>query len=423
MVLGLDEFEDPLGAAAAACSADQCNGFLPHTCMSKSMGYLFISFSVIMFGTNFVPVKQYKTGDGMFFQLVMCTGVWITGLIVNLVRHANGGTPAFEPLAMLGGAMWATGNVLCVAIIKTIGLGMGMLIWGACNMLKGWATGSFGFFWPKDTGIDTGLNFPGVACCCVALGLFVMVKPETGPAKSEKDEFNQEEPLIDDEEDEEDTWVDRLEGPKKINLGIGMAVVAGLLFGSCFDPATYVMKHNCSPGDPLCYDDKGHCLKSRPNCDLYGVRYAFDAKGKCVSPSSATGTQYKCAQYERGSSSSAGLDYVFSQFCGIYIASVFWMLAYCVAMNNKPKLYPEVVFPGFISGVMWAIAQFSWFVSNECLQYSVSFPLTTGGPGYIASAIGIYYGEISGRRNFQFLSVSLCFQVVGFILISLSNKN
>jgi glucose uptake protein GlcU len=390
------------------------------------MGYLFITFSVVMFGTNFVPVKQYKTGDGMFFQLIMCTGVWITGLIVNLVRHANGGTPAFEPLAMIGGAFWATGNVMCVAIIKTIGLGMGMLIWGAINMLKGWATGSFGFFWPKDSGIDTGLNFPGVGCCCVALALFVMVKPET-KAVGARDDFNKddmdpEEPLLDEDEDEEDTWVDRLEGPKKINFGIAMAVVAGLLFGSCFDPATYVMKHNCSPGMAKCYDSKGQCLEHRPNCDLYGEKYAL-VGGKCPKNPFPSKGEVKCADYSRPASSGAGLDYVFSQFCGIYLASVFWMLVYCVGMNNKPKLYPEAVFPGFISGVMWAIAQFSWFVSNECLQYSVSFPLTTGGPGYIASAIGIYYGEISGKRNFQFLSVSLCFQVVGFILISLSNKN
>ena len=34
-----------------------------------------------------------------------------------------------------------TGNALVVPIIKTIGLTMGLTIWGATNMLSGWFTG------------------------------------------------------------------------------------------------------------------------------------------------------------------------------------------------------------------------------------------------------------------------------------------
>jgi glucose uptake protein GlcU len=393
--------------------------------MDKSMGFLFISLSVVLFGTNFIPVKQYKTGDGMFFNLSMCTGIWLTGLFVNLVRHANGGAPAFEPLAMVGGFLWGTGNVMIVGIIKCLGLAMGMLICGSFNMLKGWATGSFGFFWPRDAGINHAMNYGGVICCCIALCSFCQVQPETKAVGSSNgddeydDEYSAKAALIDSKEDseQEDTWLDRLEGSKKFNIGIVMSVVAGILFGSCFDPATYVMKHNCSPGDPDCYDATGHCLKSRPHCDLYGKREVCP-----LGPHHALHPAVKCTQYGRDASSSAGLDYVFSQFCGIYLAAVLWTMVYCVGMRNKPKLYPQVVLPAFVSGVMWAIAQFSWFVSNECLQYSVSYPLTTGGPGYIASAIGIYFGEISGKRNFRFFAASLCIQVVGFTLISLSSQ-
>jgi glucose uptake protein GlcU len=386
--------------------------------MDKSMGFLFISLSVCLFGTNFIPVKQYKTGDGVFFNLSMCTGIWVTGLIVNLVRHANGGAPAFEPLSMLGGFLWGTGNVMIVGIIKCLGLAMGMLICGSFNMLKGWATGSFGFFWPKDAGINHWLNYGGVVCCCIALCSFCQVQPTTKAVGSRDDDAAAKEALLEaeDSDEEENTWLDRLTGAKKLNIGIAMSIVAGILFGSCFDPATYVMKHNCSPGDQGCYDTNRHCLKSRPNCDLYGKREVCP-----LSPYHSLDPAIKCTTYGREASSSAGLDYVFSQFCGIYLAAVLWTMVYCVGMGNKPKLYPQVVLPGFISGVMWAIAQFSWFISNECLQYSITYPLTTGGPGYIASAIGIYYGEISGKRNFQFFFASLCIQVVGFALISSSS--
>ena len=72
--------------------------------------------------------------------------------------------------------------------------------------------------------------------------------------------------------------------------------------------------------------------------------------------------------------------------------------------------------------IIWGIAQTSWFVSNECLQYSVSYPLTTGGPGYVSSAIGmLVYGEIKGRRNYQLFAASLLIQATGFALISRSS--
>jgi hypothetical protein len=36
--------------------------------------------------------------------------------------------------------------MMCVPVIKLIGLSMGLLIWGSTNMLMGWASGQFGLF-------------------------------------------------------------------------------------------------------------------------------------------------------------------------------------------------------------------------------------------------------------------------------------
>ena len=40
----------------------------------------------------------------------------------------------FLPQAVAGGVLWATGNTMAVPIISSIGLGMGMLIWGTTNI-------------------------------------------------------------------------------------------------------------------------------------------------------------------------------------------------------------------------------------------------------------------------------------------------
>ena len=143
--------------------------------MAEWVGFLACLVSVLCFGSSFVPVKKFNAGDGVFFQWVMCASIWMCGVLVNLIRDA----PQFEPLAMVGGMLWATGNTLCVPVIHFIGIGLGMLIWGGSNLIVGWASGRFGFFGiKKQTDIALpALNYVGVFICMASLAIFFFVKP------------------------------------------------------------------------------------------------------------------------------------------------------------------------------------------------------------------------------------------------------
>jgi len=44
---------------------------------SQLIGYIGIATAVLFFGSNFIPIKKYETGDGMFFQFVVCIGTSI----------------------------------------------------------------------------------------------------------------------------------------------------------------------------------------------------------------------------------------------------------------------------------------------------------------------------------------------------------
>lgn len=66
-------------------------------------GFLFLLGSSFLYGSNYVPVKQFETGDGMFFQFILCLGIWLVGFVVNWFR----GFPKFYALPMLGGFFWA----------------------------------------------------------------------------------------------------------------------------------------------------------------------------------------------------------------------------------------------------------------------------------------------------------------------------
>lgn len=61
-------------------------------------------------GSNYMPAKRVNTGDGFFFALVIALGIWFAGLIFTLI-YSKGATSDFEPIAAIGGVLWATGNM------------------------------------------------------------------------------------------------------------------------------------------------------------------------------------------------------------------------------------------------------------------------------------------------------------------------
>ena len=84
------------------------------------VGFFFLSASSFLCGTSFIPIKQFETGnkklilllffkiwfkfinnlgDGMFFNLILCLGVWSVGAVVNIIRNF----PKFYFLPMFGG--------------------------------------------------------------------------------------------------------------------------------------------------------------------------------------------------------------------------------------------------------------------------------------------------------------------------------
>ena len=160
------------------------------------------------------------------------------------------------------------------------------------------------------------------------------------------------------------SWVDLLPNNQKRLLGIGMAMISGVLYGSNFTPNTVVQEHG---GDP------------------------------------------------------EGIHYVFSHFCGIFLASTTYMLLYAAVMRNKPLVNREVILPAFVSGVMWAVAQTSWFVANDNLQLNVAFPIITTGPGLVAALWGVLvFQEITGARNYGLLIVASTLTIISGICVGMS---
>jgi len=362
------------------------------------LGYIACGVAVLFFGTNFIPVKQFQTGDGSFFQWLLCSAIFLVGVIVNAAR----GFPTFYPLAMLGGWCWATGNVLTVLIIQTIGLSQGLLIWGMFNCLMGWASGTFGWFGLQpgnDKISNKPMNYAGVAVAVSSAFVYMFVKSNVSggavdneggfdetnsstadlvsnnvqnkrkdiltfrrtprpPTQAESQSISPEAP----------SFIDRLPQWAKRVIGIVGSMIAGTLYGLNFAPVMYIMEFT-------------------------------------------------------ENASQDGLDYVFAHFTGIYITGTTYFLIYCVVKKNKPVIFSNIILPGFLSGAMWAVAQTMWFVANQALSESISFPIITSGPSIVAAVVGIlFYKEIQGWKNYVILAVVFILAVTGSLLVAFSKQ-
>jgi len=281
------------------------------------------------------------------------------GFVVNTVRAF----PPFQPIAMLGGAIWCCGNICVVPVIKTIGMGLGLLLWGIISLSTGWLTSNFGLFGlnAKVANVPW-LNTLGFILTIVSAVAFSFVKSDLSSQTDDTKLLNDE---YLDGNSEKDFFESLSPGMKRV-VGISLSIFSGMMYGSNFDPPQYLIDH-----------DMG---------------------------------------------SKNGMDYVFSHFTGIFLTSTFFMITYSLIKQNKPNLYPNIVVPGFISGILWAIGQICFFGANSNLPFVVTFPIIGSGPGIVGALWGIIvFKEISGSRNMLYFLIATILAGVGITFIVLSS--
>jgi len=292
------------------------------------------------------------------------------GLVVNLARSQ----PTFEPIAMCGGVIWATGNLLTVPVVHRIGLGLGLLIWGSTGLISGWLSGVVGLMGIKkqtDQITSWALNITGIILALISMGLASLVKPSVKSLDDERPSAMINAASDSNENlDNNDNHAPLLDSQEKASssqraVGVTLAMAAGVFFGINFDPPQYVIDN------------------------------------------------------VNGSSTNS-LDYVFSHFCGILLTSTFWFCCYCGYKEQnglKVHVYPKVILPAMLSGIMWGIAQTGFFVANEYLAFVVSFPIVSLGPGFVGFLWGVFlFREVTGSRNYwivfvvflSFIACSIC---------------
>jgi hypothetical protein len=211
-----------------------------------------------------------------------------------------------------------------VPIIKCIGIGVGSLFWNIVGLVFGWAYARFGWFGIRAE-IPSNIYLNYLAICFAILSTIVLlfVKTTNTHVLVNKKIKNNELDIF----DKMDSYF-----KQKFNinwfkhlLGICLSIFSGITGAFIYVPQLYVMSSE------------------------------FDA-------------------------SQDNNDYAFSLSCGIMLSSLFYFIIYCIVLKNKPKIYPEIIIPSFLTGLLWAIANTLYFIAANRLDPAISFPISNSLP-------------------------------------------
>jgi len=336
---------------------------------STVVGYVGASIAGVFFGSNYIPTKNYPTGDGVSFVWSFSAGVLIVGLSTMMII----GKSLFVNTGLLGGSLWASGNMCVVPIVKTIGLGLGLLIWGSTSLITGFFVGKFGLFGVYHQEVyHEALNWVGIVLVVVAMIIFFFIKPTI--EKREYKQIADKNGDIQDHGEEEDSIFDTIPTRYKSIIGVSLAIASGMLYGV-----------NMVPMSLWVQDQNAKGLKPGP------------------------------------------LDFVMSQFIGIWLYSTAVFIIYCIYnwawCGRPPKFYPAAIFPSMIGGAMWGVAQCGLMSATQILGYAVGFPIGSAGPLLVSSTWSVlYFREIRGTKNLGLLGGSFAFLLSGILLLAFSDE-
>ncbi|EKE36889.1 hypothetical protein ENUP19_0010G0011 [Entamoeba nuttalli] len=405
---------------------------------NAAVGYICAVISVVCFGSNFTPVKKFPTGDGFFYQWVMAIGVLLSGIFTLLIVNSTKDSPFvyFEPFAMIGGFIWSVGNVFSVPAIQMLGLSMGQGIWGICNMITGWVTGTFGWFGihaDKSTIKTFWLNCVGAAIAVCAVPFFIFIKTSTKEERQASEKLKKEKDLKEDRSDielkdennehscvENEQSEEGLEEKHRSSNQKDMNEVIDTINNTSNTDLHQIVEVDEPVSTPI--------ERISPLSRFYNSLPFVPKKILGICCTVIVGVSYGAfflpPKYLQDNSlgSPNGIDYVLPFFLGLFLTATAFFGAYTFAFRNNPFVYPQTIVPALLSGIITGIGTVTWFIAANNIPYSASFPIITSGPILLSSVWGIVvFGEIRGWKNFLLFGCGTVTLIAGIVCIVVSS--
>lgn len=323
----------------------------------------------LLLGTLFVPIKSCPPTDGFAVQLFMCLAAYLTSFGIYVYLEF----PGIYSLAMIGGAVWSATNSFAVPIMRHVGMAMFMLFASSISCLTGWAISRFGFFGvPPALPMSNMLNYIGIALLILGSAIYPFIKINVFRAVKPLDPHVRVLPMaqLSTPQNPRKEDVNMNDSLKKVAAWIG-TVLVGLSLGVMTTPVTLLMTRH----------------------DIYPLS-----------------TEIKTS-----------VSFHFSFFTGVVLTSIVVFALYSIARKGKPSVPPRIVLPSMLSGIFFSAVMAFFFVANEQLSPTISYPICMMAPGLVTSAWSVFYfKEISGQQNLLLLIIAYIFTLVGVLIITAS---
>lgn len=405
------------------------------------VGFVGCLICVLGFGSSYIPVKKYNTGDGFYYQMFLGLGIWIVGLCVNIVQ----GFPKVEGIVLIGGVIWSIGNFLAVYTIQLLGMALGIPLYNVFLLIVGWSTGTFGLGIKKNVVSMPVLNYIGLVVAIVAVILYIFVN------SSGSDDSPESKKSADAIRSPDDLEGCSTPSPLRGNYDLsedGIEIVElSHTPGRSASGSDEDKSDTSKTGKTGEKESKNENVTSKNENDekvdkdkIYedSLRSPISDFINGLSPKSKkisgvivailTGVCFSVnfipaqhlIDYDDDSSNDQ-LDYIFIHFTGLLMTTLVAFLVYAGLMKNRPNVYPRLAIPAFINGVLIGLAQVGWYIGNKNLSFNITFPINTSGPSVVASLWGIIaFREIRGAKQLTLVSIAIFVSILGVIFITLS---
>ena len=298
----------------------------------------------------------------------MNSGILIAGIFTLFASEPSGVgelRPVFSFLGLVGGGMWALGNLCTVPIIQSVGLGIGLPTWGGTSLVISFVLGRLTICFGATCLEPDGLTLPwlaavGCALSILSLVLFGAVKPTV------KASVGEETKLVGGEEEPSP------QSDSQRTRGLLLALVAGLLYGFQFLPAA---------------------MYSQMHPEQYGLL--------------------------------ATIRFFFSQWCGSFLVSIVAYATYAAqaAVREQPiaDVPLEAMMPSIGSGILWAVAGAGAIIATDSLGLSIGYPLALNGSFLVNMCWALfYYKEVQGAANLWLYAGAAACSVLGSVFLSVA---
>ena len=382
------------------------------------LGIVGVAVSSLGWGSNFVVCKNYDMKDGIVFQFWMCTGILFIGILSLLASEHDTSSKGesgdylavFSLVTMSGGVLWGFGNLLTTKIISTIGLGLGMAIWGGTSTVIGFIFGRLPILGLKPSTLAIPwLAYVGIAGSVVSLIIFSFTKPDgIDSSRADASSLNNDsssastiedggsanslmKPLVGSDDEDDAAAAAVVVGAKAAAtdriVGITCAFVAGTVYGLQFVPATIWRDHNT------------HGADGTPNATDDPKPWKFQTR------------------------------IFFSQFVGIWLLSIVAFAVTTVVRkirkvpNAQWELPTSFMLPSFASGIVWAFAGMGAIFATENLGLSVGYPLTLNCSFIVNSVWTLFvYREYKSKKNIILYLSAAAVNILSSIALSIGSN-